>query len=128
MLDITELLCKAEDVLFKEELLLEETEFSTEVISDEMISCLEFSSEEFVWSDVSSSDETGSASETIFCALDEFEISSFVLQPANRVNNKINAVRMDIILTSFIMYTSKLSGTALEQSLYYKRGVFGSVI
>ena len=59
-------------------------------------------------------DESDDVSEILFLGSEELDDTSFsVLQPVNSsVNNKTKTVSTDKILTSFIMYTSKLSGTA----------------
>ncbi|MBO5020551.1 MAG: hypothetical protein J6D52_07795, partial [Clostridia bacterium] len=59
-------------------------------------------------------DESDDVSEILLLGSEELDDTSFsVLQPVNSsVNNKTKTVSTDKILTSFIMYTSKLSGTA----------------
>ena len=74
------------------------------LISDEISACSELLSETVPSAEDKTNDE---ASETLFS----------VLQPVKqKEKNKTKAVRIDIILTSFIMYTSKFSGATFKSS------------
>ena len=93
-----ELLCEVTGLVADEVLV------SSELISDEISACSELLPERVSSAEDKTDDE---ASETLFS----------VLQPVKqKENNKTNAVRIDIILTSFIMYTSKFSGATFKSS------------
>ena len=94
-----ELFCEVTGGLVADEVLV-----SSELISDEISACSELLSETVPSAEDKTNDE---ASETLFS----------VLQPVKqKEKNKTKAVRIDIILTSFIMYTSKFSGATFKSS------------
>lgn len=68
-------------------------------------------------------------SETVLFILEESDVMFSVLQPErNKVNNRINVVRMDIILTSFIYVHLKKSEGPHNAIPFIIKGAFDSVI